>query len=196
MRYFVIWPDGRKFGPAEENELLTWLQEGRITLDMDLEDETSGAKMKVGDVPGLRDQVKTEETPRMAPPVDPAAPGPGWQAPPTQGASYFRPGVPIGDTGASDVTLSWILSAIGLVGGIFCCCWGINILLVVLPIIGLVMANRAIAKGHPTGSAAKVFAIVCIVLITLAGLAAITFMIIGVSTGNAHSSFSFGPRGF
>ncbi len=165
MRYFVILPDGRKFGPADEPLLLQWMHEGRINRDMDLQEEGSDVRIKVGELPTLREApANPTESPFMRPPE-----ASGNSA---QHASYYRPGYVQGDIGASELSSSWVLSGIGLgITVVSClCCPLLNLLVVILPIFGLVMANKALAKGNPSASGAKIFAIVVIVIAGLIGV--------------------------
>lgn len=53
MQYFVLWPDGQKFGPADVPTLQQWILEGRLTADSELESVIDGSRCKVSDVPGL-----------------------------------------------------------------------------------------------------------------------------------------------
>ena len=53
MQYFVIWPDGQKFGPADVSKLSEWAAEGRITPDHDLESVVDGSRVKASAVPGI-----------------------------------------------------------------------------------------------------------------------------------------------
>lgn len=53
MQYFVIWPDGQKFGPADVSKLSEWASEGRITADHELESVVDGSRVKAGSVPGI-----------------------------------------------------------------------------------------------------------------------------------------------
>ncbi|MBX3111955.1 MAG: hypothetical protein KF857_08095 [Fimbriimonadaceae bacterium] len=53
MQYFVIWPDGQKFGPATVDKLNEWIAEGRINGDTLLESVEGGSQIKASAVPGL-----------------------------------------------------------------------------------------------------------------------------------------------
>ncbi|MBS1710031.1 MAG: hypothetical protein JSS65_15070 [Armatimonadetes bacterium] len=53
MQYFVIWPDGQKFGPATIDVLNGWIAEGRINGDTLLESVVDGSQIKAGAIPGL-----------------------------------------------------------------------------------------------------------------------------------------------
>lgn len=69
MQYFVVWPDGQKFGPADVNQLNSWVQEKRINADTELESVESGARLKAKDLPGLSFPV--DPIPQFSQPVDP-----------------------------------------------------------------------------------------------------------------------------
>lgn len=53
MQFFVIWPDGQKFGPADLNQLNNWIQENRINGDTELESVVDGSRIKAKDLPGI-----------------------------------------------------------------------------------------------------------------------------------------------
>ena len=71
MQYFVIWPDGNKFGPADLATLNQWIAENRINPDTQLESVVDGAQMRAGDLPGLNFPAAA---PTPAEPVQPATP--------------------------------------------------------------------------------------------------------------------------
>jgi hypothetical protein len=53
LRYFVIAPDGSKYGPADFNTLRAWVNEGRISADTILEEESSRQRIAARLVAGL-----------------------------------------------------------------------------------------------------------------------------------------------
>lgn len=182
MRYFVIWPDGQRFGPASEEELAIWLKEGRVTLDMEAEAEATGHRLKLGELEAVKqaaaEMPRTQET--------------QWQAPPTGPAAYYRSGMQVGQPlNNSDVQMSWVLSGIGLGLGVisFCCCGIATFGCPVLPIFGLIMANKANAKGATGASSAKIFAICAIVITALIALGYLALMVGMFAVG------SFGSNG-
>lgn len=187
MSYLVIWPDGRKYGPADEALLLDWLREGRITSETELEDEESGERLKAGDLPSLRQA--TDDQPKEPPP---------FKEPPGPQSTYYRS--PQAQDGGSDVTLSIICS----IGSFFfsfilcfCCPFG-NIIVFCFPLYGLNLANQAMAKGHPSAPAARVVAIVCLVLGALIGLFFLAVTIMEFSSNGAvgwHPYFRVGSGG-
>ena len=53
MEYFVIAPDGQKFGPANVPTLNQWIQEGRIAPQTLLQDAGTGAQIVARALPAL-----------------------------------------------------------------------------------------------------------------------------------------------
>jgi hypothetical protein len=179
VRYFVIGDDGQKYGPADIATLQSWVGEGRLLPTQQVEEEGSGIRMAASAINGLK-------FPHQAPP-GPQQPAPGaYQQPPAgtyqppmggvpSGSPYNRPMGPqvIGDGGTNDLTLAWVLGAVGAV----LCCLGIFI-----QPFALMAANRAIAKGNPGGNAARIFCIVFLVLSILLDLYYIAVFIFAIST--------------
>lgn len=155
--YFVVLPDGQKFGPADLNLLNQWVAEGRVLPNSMLEDAQTGQRMPATSVPGL--QVATMQQPPSP------FPAPGTMNPPQQYGAYVRPGQVVGDLGQNDLTLAYVFAAIGLVmcvsGGF---CGGCGIVGIVFPILGLVFAKKAQDKGNPAANGAKVLAWVALAL--------------------------------
>ncbi|HVT10669.1 MAG TPA: hypothetical protein VHE55_00250 [Fimbriimonadaceae bacterium] len=52
-QYYVITPDGKRFGPTDFQTLCQWAGEGRITPGMMVEDTLSRQTMTASSVPGL-----------------------------------------------------------------------------------------------------------------------------------------------
>jgi hypothetical protein len=164
-----------------------WVKEGRIIETTELESADSGARLSAASVPGLNfpkaaptvaDQVIQ---PQPQPTTTYQQPQPGPYTPPTgspyannpyatppSASPYPRTGGGMtGDDGSKDVTTSFVCTGASLV----CCCF--------LSIAGIIYANKAKEKGHPTGQAAFIFA--CVVL----GLQAVgsIFYIIAIAAG-------------
>lgn len=53
MKFYVIWSDGRKFGPADLATLNQWAQERRINRDTDVENAETGQRGRARDIQGL-----------------------------------------------------------------------------------------------------------------------------------------------
>lgn len=157
MRYFVVNPDGQRFGPADLGLLNEWAAQGRIGPATMLEEEISRASVPASQLPGL-----VLPGAGSAPnPTSPYAQSPYAQNP---YANYPRPGYgtnPYGapaDIGQSDLTVSWVMSALGLF-----------VIPIIFPIVGIVMANRAKAKGNPGAQTALIFGWVVLALGCLGG---------------------------
>lgn len=118
MQYFVIWPDGQKFGPADVAKLNEWIGEKRINPDTDLESVVDGSRVKAKDVPGLTfpdegtstpqvpGETATPETPET--PTPSAAPvgvpqDPSPASPTTDAPTYFVPGAGGQKYGPADI---------------------------------------------------------------------------------------------
>ena len=148
MQYYVIGPDGNKYGPADVATLKSWITENRLTPDSMVEDFNTGQRMKASAVPGLFEGQTTTAT--AGPTMGPAT-GTMYQNPPTPGTVY-NPGMVAGDNGQNDLTWAWIFGAASLL-----CCGP-------LCIAGIMRANSAAAKGNPGANAAKIFNIVAAVI--------------------------------
>jgi hypothetical protein len=53
MKFYVIWSDGRKFGPADIATLNQWAQERRINRDTEVENAETGQRGRARDIQGL-----------------------------------------------------------------------------------------------------------------------------------------------
>jgi hypothetical protein len=174
MSYYVVWPDGRRFGPADLGTLQSWAAEGRISGTTEVEDIVAGVTVPASKLPGLTfEAVPPPSAPvapvpeRLAPPPDPASPydvpGPASSAaisadnpfarPPGLSAPYPRAS---GEkqVGSNELTTAWVLYALGFVCGCGC----------LLQVPGLVYAYQAKGKGHPGGTLATIIGWVLVVL--------------------------------
>jgi hypothetical protein len=158
LTYFVVLPDGQKFGPADLQLLNQWVAEGRVLPNTVLEDSMSGRLMHASSVPGI--QLLAQQQPQAPFPPPGQAPGQPY-------AGYYRGGV--ADNGQNDLTLSYVFGSLGLIGcfgNFFCGLCGVIGL--VFPILGVVYANKAQQKGNPGAGGARVLAWVGIALQVLA----------------------------
>ncbi len=53
MKFYVIWSDGRKFGPADIPTLIQWAQEGRLNRDTTVENAETGLQGRARDIQGM-----------------------------------------------------------------------------------------------------------------------------------------------
>jgi hypothetical protein len=95
-QYYVLWPDGQRFGPADLQTLQRWIVENRVGPATILEDASNGRQLRAVDMPQLQ-------------PFLPIG------AHFSQGYASYAPSNPYG--GTSEVKVAWILGALSLV----CC---------------------------------------------------------------------------
>src|SRR5512142_3277268 len=106
MQFYVIGPDGSKYGPADVPTLKQWAGENRLSPQSILEDSTSGQRMPAGQVEGI---FGAPQTAPSGPEMNPAEQYP-YQNPPAPG---YYPRQTTGDGGKLLITLSWIFSSFG-----------------------------------------------------------------------------------
>jgi len=160
MQYYVIGPDGNKYGPADVPTLKSWIAENRLTPDSMVEDFNTGQRMKASAVPGLFEGMTATAT--AGPSMGPAT-GTMYQNPPTPGTMY-NPNAVAGDSGQSDLTLAWVFGVLGII-----CCP------ILFCLLGLWKAQQAEQKGNPGAKAAKIFNIV--VLVVMIGVNVLLFTV-------------------
>lgn len=147
VKYFVVLPDGQRFGPADISLLNQWIAEGRILPNTVLEQEATGQRFMASTVPGL-----------TLASTGPYAPPSSGGAGPTSFAGYYRGPVAQPYGGQNDLTMAWVFSSLGMMfclGGLACGpCAAIGI---VFPILGVVYSGRALQAGNPGAQPAKIF---------------------------------------
>ncbi|MBS1715637.1 MAG: hypothetical protein JST30_15010 [Armatimonadetes bacterium] len=165
MRYFVLWPDGQRFGPADAQTLTQWAWEGRITPETELEEEATGRRFSAALLTGLEFPPPPEPTPVQTQ-VDSPHTGFGvpQEFPLTSGSPY-----PIATSQGkpkSDVNTAWGLIIGGFVSSVcaFCCIFPLPL---ALTGAGIYYANRAKKADEPGAQTALTVGIVAIVLQTL-----------------------------
>lgn len=166
MQYFVVLPDGQRFGPADIATLNQWAGEGRIAANCMIEDASTRAQTPATAFPGLTLPGAAE-----AAPTAPGSTTQDWNTPPTAGSPYPRGGYVSPTAGQGEMTAAWILGAVTF---LFCC--------PVLPGLGLYFANRAMALGNPNAQAPRIFNIVVLVLSCLVYVGYALFFVIAMST--------------
>lgn len=153
MQYFVVLPDGQKFGPADLAMLNQWASEGRLTAQSQLEDASTGQRIFAVELAGLNvpgaPGVPGFDSPQPQPQPQPQS----WNNPPQSASPYPRtPYVPA-DNGQKELTMAWVFGSIGLL-----CCP------IIFSTMGIVYAVQAKNKGHAGGTAAMIFSICTLVV--------------------------------
>lgn len=157
MEYFVIAPDGSRYGPADAATLSQWARENRVTASSVLEG-TDGIRYAPNQIPGLVLPAPGMQSGGMgAPGVGTPGYGPTGSASP--GYAPYPHDIHGGDNGQQDITKAWVFGAIGLL-----CCP------IVFSTMGIVYANKASQKGHPNAKMALVFSIVTLILGIIIGV--------------------------
>ena len=146
MQYFVIGPDGAKFGPADVTQLAQWAIQGRINAFTILEDTSTGERIAAANVPGI--------FPPSAPPYTSPPPTFGT-TPPNFGGQPFVSGI---DAAASAHAAPYSVPEAQLGGWnwgafVFTWIWGLNhkaylTLLAFVPYVGFAVAIWAGIKGN------------------------------------------------
>lgn len=156
VKYYVILPDGQRFGPADISLLNQWAAEGRILPTTMLEQEGSQMRLPASSVPGL---ALGGQNPYATPPPGPqAGPYGGPHGGPNAYSGYYRAPDAMGDMGHNDLVVAWVGSSVGLA---LCfgssCCPPFGFLAIAGPILGLIFSGRAQQKGNPGAMGAKIF---------------------------------------
>ena len=201
MKFYVIWLDGRRFGPADVPTLNEWIKQNRLKSDTDLENADTGERVKARDVPGLSfasvaapgDQLAHDPALKPKDPMDQpqqtAAPGSPYQAagptptggpeqpsgqyqqPPQPGVGFPGAHAAMDDGSQKMITNAWIMIAISF----FCSC-------LILPPFAIVQANKAKALGNPNAQAPLVVAWILTVLFIIGIIVnVIMFLVMGVT---------------
>ena len=137
--YFVLGPDGSKYGPADVATLSQWAGQSRLTPTTQLQDAATGDIVMASQVPGLNFTAVAPEQPTGYPLQTPTQSGAYSQAP------QYTANV-ANEAAKKDFTNSLILAGLGF----FCCP-------VLMPCGGLYYGIRAKNAGH-TGALAAIIA--------------------------------------
>ncbi|MBX3096297.1 MAG: hypothetical protein KF812_05490 [Fimbriimonadaceae bacterium] len=168
MNYWVIAADGNKYGPADLSVLNTWIAEGRLSPDSELEVVETSQRVRARDVAGL--VFPTAQPTAQSNPYAPQSPS--VETPPQSSNPYATPDQgqqpgqvynpysnPYprqmqfgGDDGSQDVKNAYLYSILGF----FCCGPAI--------IAGVISANKGVQKGNPGAPTAKTVSIVLLCL--------------------------------
>lgn len=155
MQYYVIGPDGAKYGPGDVPTLKQWAADNRLTPQTILEDVATGQRVAAYQVQGIFEP--QPQTVTAAPPPGTMGPAPGpeqhlYQNAPNMAPPGYYPRQDTGDGGKTLITVSWICSAVG----ILCCP-------IVLCLAGIICAIIAATQGSKKFVAPLVFGIFAMV---------------------------------
>jgi hypothetical protein len=139
MTYYVVAPDGQKYGPGDIVTLNQWAQQGRVLPTTLLEDATTGVRLPANQVQGMIFGLDQQMGGYSAPPI-------GYQ-------QYPRTGYGVADNGDGDYQKALIFGIIGLL-----CCP------IVFSSIGIYFGSLAQRKGHPKGQSIMTFCIISLVV--------------------------------
>lgn len=143
MQYFVVAPDGMKYGPADSETLKQWVAENRLDRNTLLEEADTRQRLRAESLAGLFPQPEPEPVAAPEPPLV----FENASVPPV--ADYPR--VTSADSGGRELTKAWIWTLVGV------------LIPLILPSIGLSYANKAIAMGNEEAHGARIFAITVLV---------------------------------
>lgn len=130
MTYYVVAPDGQKYGPGDIVTLNQWAQQGRVLPTTLLEDATTGVRLPANQVQGMIFGLDQQMG--------------GYSAPPMGYQQYPRTGYGVADNGDGDYQKALIF---GILGFLQCCP-------LVFAGIGIYYASLAERKGHPKAKTA------------------------------------------
>ncbi len=168
MKYYVISPDGTKYGPADADVLTQWISEGRINASTMVQSEASGESLAVSAVPGVFITVRPGE--ETASPTN-------WSQPPSHNPypRNVQTNQMVQQQGSNEFILSWVFFGITFVTA---CC-------PILPGLGVYFASRAVQAGYPNANVAKIMNIVLLCLSGLGYLAYAAFIIFAITVGSS-----------
>lgn len=164
MNYFVIGPDGSKYGPADISLLNTWVAEGRVTPVTMLESDT-GVRVSAGTLQGLN-------FPAIPPqPFEYGGPqaGPTWFS--GGQSNYYRPQGSMAGNSNIEVMLAWVFAGLSVFSVCLC-----GIFSFAFTIAGIVLAVLAKNKNQPNAKAAMIVNIVLLVLWIIGGIGYAVFL--------------------
>jgi hypothetical protein len=164
MRYFVLAPDGERYGPADIPTLNEWAASNRLFGSSKLVEEMSGALVTASSVQGLVFGPAPSAAGPMQPraPMQPPAPGAPMQPiqPVAPGAGYARPGqaysATITDDGKKDLLMAFGI-AVGAPILSLILTWGI-----VFAAAGVQLSWKAMKKGQKLGMLALILNVIAI----------------------------------
>jgi hypothetical protein len=152
VNYFVVLPDGQRYGPANATKLSQWVLEGRVMPDSVLQDVQSGRMMAARDVPGIQWPNGTTVA------GTPSAFRQAVMPMPSVGESAFQRSIQIG---ALSFLMCLLCPLVSSVGNIF----------------GILKGIEALNQGHPKAQFAIGLNIGALILSGIAILVAATVLV-------------------
>jgi hypothetical protein len=141
MVYYVVGPDGNRYGPADLPTLNAWIAQGRIAPQSILEDAHTRSRTTAGMVPGL---IFAAMPPTAAPAPFPYSPPPAYSP---GSMTPFPPYAPSGNS--TEVQLAWGLGALGLLTAYLG--WFMSPF---LALVGWILATKSANRTMPGARAA------------------------------------------
>lgn len=163
MQYYVVWPNGQKFGPVDVDTLRKWQSESRIDAQSIIEDAATGHQMQASALLGYG------PSRHIPPPANQPAPFHG----------YYRPDAPYPygpdarAKGNGETTAAYILGALGIVGAV--CPLTLCGLGPLANLIGVIIAIVGKSKSQPGAAGA-------IVLNIIAMAVGAVFFVLGIAS--------------
>lgn len=180
MNYFVIMPDGSRYGPATADMLTQWASEGRIQPATVIEIEGSGQQIALSSVPGV---ILMERPSPIAPPGTPppfassSSRMEGFSQPPTmspyQRGTYDAYGNPAPNS--TNFIMSWVCFALSLTS-----CGPIA------AIVGMVLASNAMKAGERGAKAPYTANMISLILGAVMVVGWLVFVAFAMSQGGGH----------
>lgn len=128
-QFFVVMPDGQKYGPADVATLNQWAADQRLAPHSTLENATTGEKLAASAVPGIRFAVASAEAPLNAPPTSYPRPMDAQYGSPQPSYPAYT-----GHANSSDDDKSWLWGLLCGIGAIALVLWiGIGGLILGIP---------------------------------------------------------------
>jgi hypothetical protein len=155
MTYYVVAPDGQKYGPGDVMTLNEWARLGRIVPTTIIEDAATGGRMAAAQVPGIL-----------------------FQQNPQSSNSAFQPNIQqyprtgfVSDTGRGDYQLAMVFGVLAIVvSPPMICCTPLIVGPVLFSSLGIYFASLAQRKGFPNHRTAMTLNIVALVIAILVGV--------------------------
>jgi len=163
MGYYVIAPDGNRYGPADISTLQQWVREGRIVANTTLEDELTGTKIRASLLPELSHLF------------------PSTGAPPIDGASAPPRGAMVGGGPSSRATTALVLGILGVV-----CCQLLSIPALVIGKSEMNDVDRGLApvEGRGFAQAGYILGLVGVIFLVLLLLSWVGALLLGTVLNN------------